>query len=253
MLLDSLVDSGGSVGGLNESSLGNNGGLSGNDSLGGSGGDNLSLGGLDEQAKEESQGDESKEQDSAVPGRVSSPLVSKSSSKTSKSGSGGDKRDSSSEKSHVLVSEGEGAERNGVNDAVDARVVAKGISTIAHGGGGLSLVVVVDVISSSSVSIGTQDLLVSVESAGSVDSVGVDHADGKDDDGSQDEKHGQESRDDHHGSSTLHGSSVLVASEVDEVDKVQPWDPCHDHENQGGSVDPLEGRVVLVDGVSSDA
>jgi len=251
MLLDSLVDSGGSVGGLNESSLGNNGGLSGNDSLGGSGGDNLSLGGLDEQAKEESQGDKSKEEDSAVPGRVSSPLVSKSSGESSKSGSGGDERDSSSEESHVLVSEGEGTESNGGKVAVDARVVAKGISAVAHGG--LSLVVVVDVISSSSVSIGTQDLLVSIETAGSVDSVGVNHADGKDDDGSQDEKHGQESRDNHHGSSTLHGSSVLVASEVDEVDKVQPGDPCDDHENQGSSVDPLEGRVVLVDGVSSDA
>jgi len=252
-LLDGLVDNGGSIGGLNVSSLRNNGGLSGNDSLGSSGGDNLSLGGLDEQSKDESQGDQSKEEDGAVPGRVSSPLVSKSSGEASKSSSGGDQRDSSSEKSHVLVSKGERAKGDGGNDAVDARVPSKGISSVAHVAHHLSLVVVIDIVSRSSVSSGAQDLLVSVKSARSVDSIGVDHADGKDDDGSQDESHGQKSRDDHHGSSTLHGSSVLVASEVDEVDEVQPGEGSSQHEDQGGSVDPLEGRVVLVDGVSSDA
>jgi len=37
------------------------------------------------------------------------------------------------------------------------------------------------------------------------------------------------------------------------VDKEQPGDPSNNHQNENGCVDPLEARIVFVDGISSDA
>jgi len=94
---------------------------------------------------------------------------------------------------------------------------------------------------------------VSIEATRVVDSVGLDHTPSKDDDGSHDDEPGQEGRDDHADSRSTDRGSVLSSSIVNQVDKDEPRDPGNDHEDQDGGVDPLKGRVVLVDGVARDA
>jgi len=184
---------------------------------------------------------------------MSSPFVGQISNVRVSRVDGSKHRDSSSEKSVSLVSIGERSKSNGGK----VEVLISGKSGVSKAvGSDLSLVVsslIVNIVSDSSESVLGENSLVSVETSRVVNSVSLVHANSKDKNGSEDQKPGDESRDDHEGSVSSRLSSVLVGSEVNQMDKEQPRQPGDDHQDKDRGVNPLKGRVVLVNLSSSDA
>jgi len=209
-------------------SLGHNNGSILHHLLGGSLLNNNSVLHLQCKSCKESQGNQSKSDDGAIPGNMGAPFVVGSSIDETLFSDGSKSISSTSKNATVGIFSSKESSSNGNS--------SKQRSSDGD---------------SSKESILSDDI--TVESLSVVERAGFNHSSGENNDGSDKECHCENCSDDHEESASLHGGSVLVSSEVEQMNEDQPGNPSNDHEDQNCCVNPLKGSVVLVVVVTGDA